>query len=106
MIRITYADNSVEEYNLSLNEVLRITKYSKIEKQSKDLTLEEISKLKAQVIVIHTAPLKVVDEIPLYGSRVEKAKGKHYDTYKLDWNDHFYDLEDYIDITDLVKDND
>lgn len=96
MIRVTYKDNDVvivEEYQYCNHQFqlhsffddsgcLSLTEDNiiKIEKQVKDLTLEEMIKLKARF-----------------------SSDYWFEEYSVNTRTKIYDLDDYIDITDLVK---
>lgn len=100
MIRVTYKNCEVYKYykclveadnneiflfdNAELSFIAKFNDIVKIEKQVKDLTLSEMGKL-------------YLAEKYTDGNFTELEGAVHLETYKI------YKLDDYIDITDLIK---
>lgn len=74
----------------------------KVEKQTKDLTVKELIRLDAKLIKKRTVS-HTFDDTKVAGHGLVSSAKKVVDNYTIDYNDAFYELDDYIDITELTK---
>lgn len=86
----------------SICERYSLSNLVKVEKQVKDLTADELIKLNATLIKQRATPY-TFDKTKVAGQGLTQKAGRPTTKYLLDYNDKFYDLDDYVDITSLVK---